>query len=88
MKIRMGASLAAVVFLVAGCGGGHEGHGGTAGGGTAAFGEPGDPADAERTIEVQATEDLKFDPPALDVSRGDTITFEVSNDTSIPHEFV
>ncbi|MGH2807660.1 MAG: cupredoxin domain-containing protein, partial [Actinomycetota bacterium] len=49
---------------------------------------PGDPADADRTVEVVATEDLKFDPPALEVTDGETITFEVTNDTSIPHEFV
>lgn len=90
MKIRMAASLLALTVLLAACGGGgHEDHGlGGSDGGTSSFGEPGDAADADRTIEVEATEDLKFDPAALDVAQGETITFEVTNDASIEHEFV
>jgi uncharacterized cupredoxin-like copper-binding protein len=90
MKMRATASLLVLAFLVAGCGGGGHDHGGaTSGGGLpASVGEPGDAADADRTVEVQTTESLKFDPASIDVAAGETITFVVTNDTSTPHEFV
>jgi uncharacterized cupredoxin-like copper-binding protein len=90
MKMRAISGLFALAFLVAGCGGNGHDHGAMTGGGAvaASVGEPGDPAEADRTVEVEATESLKFDPASLEVGAGETITFVVTNDTSTPHEFV
>ena len=52
-----------------------------------AFGEPADPAEADRTIEIVASDDLTFDPADVTVSPGEVITFQVVNDGQIPHDF-
>lgn len=51
------------------------------------FGTPGDPADADRSIEVDANDDLTFEPAQIQVAAGETITFVVTNTGSIPHDF-
>ncbi len=51
------------------------------------FGAPGNPADADRSIEVDANDDLTFDPADIQVTAGETITFVVTNTGSIPHDF-
>jgi uncharacterized cupredoxin-like copper-binding protein len=61
-------------------------HGGD--GGEFAFGEPGDPADADRVIEVTTSDDLQFDPSLVSVEMGETIEFQVSNPGTVAHEFV
>ena len=85
----------ALLLLTAACGsdpsgsaGGHqheaeESHAPAAGFGTAA-----DAGDADRTVQVEAVDQLKFDPAALQVEAGETVTFEVNNAGSIDHEFV
>jgi uncharacterized cupredoxin-like copper-binding protein len=85
---------ALVLLLGTACssGGGHQ-HGAGGGGGgehmsTEAFGEPGDPGDADQTFEVSTMDSLKFSPDALEAEAGDTITFEVTNEGSTDHEFV
>ncbi len=90
MKMRAVAGFFALAFLVVGCGGGGHDHGAMTSDGAApaSVGEPGDPADADRTVEVQTTDSLKFDPASIEVAAGATITFVVTNDTSVPHEFV
>ena len=87
------AALLLVLLLSTACGGDEPSHqhgpGAHAGaGGTSAFGSAGDPSEADRTIEVAAVDPLKFQPPALKVEQGETVTFEVSNDGSTDHEFV
>lgn len=52
-----------------------------------AFGEPGDPSDADRVIEVVATDDFAFDPAVIEVSAGETIMFTITNSGKIPHDF-
>lgn len=52
-----------------------------------AFGEPADAADADRTIEVDANDDLSYDPDAVDVAADETITFVVTNTGETVHEF-
>jgi len=53
------------------------------------FGAAGDPAHADRSVEVTATTDsLQFEPPSIDVSAGGAITFFVSSPGQVPHEFV
>lgn len=52
-----------------------------------AFGEPAEPEDVDRTIEVEAKDDLSFEPNAFGVEAGETIQFVVTNSGSIPHDF-
>jgi uncharacterized cupredoxin-like copper-binding protein len=51
------------------------------------FGQPADSADADRTVEIIASDDLTFDPAEVTVSPGEVITFRVTNDGQIPHDF-
>lgn len=51
------------------------------------FGEPADPADADRTIEIVASDDLSFTPDAVSVEEGETILFRVVNEGQLPHDF-
>lgn len=53
-----------------------------------AFGEPAEPADASRTIEVTMVDSFEYEPPSITVEAGATVVFEVTNDGAIPHEFV
>jgi uncharacterized cupredoxin-like copper-binding protein len=52
-----------------------------------AFGEPTDAADADRTIEIVSSDDLTFTPSDFTVTQGEVITFRVSNEGAIPHDF-
>lgn len=52
-----------------------------------AFGEPADAAEADRTIEITASDDLTFNPTELEVAPGETITFKVINQGEMPHDF-
>ena len=52
------------------------------------FGEPADPAEVDRTIEIIAADDLTFAPAELTVSPGEVITFRVVNNGQIVHDFV
>lgn len=51
------------------------------------FGEPAAAAEADRTIEITATDDFRFDPAELAVEAGEIITFRVINQGVLPHEF-
>lgn len=55
-----------------------------------AFGEPGDPAAADRQIDVAMFEDggFHYEPAAIDVDAGETVTFRVRNRGEAVHEFV
>jgi uncharacterized cupredoxin-like copper-binding protein len=53
-----------------------------------AFGHPGDPADADRTIDIEALDTLKFEPDSVTVKAGETVTFRVHNAGQNDHEFV
>lgn len=52
------------------------------------FGEPADPDDATRTVEVSLSNDLAFEPATFDAEVGDVITFTITNTGDIEHEFV
>ena len=52
-----------------------------------AFGAPADPANATRTIEVDTTDALAFEPAEMAVTAGETITFRVINNGEIIHDF-
>lgn len=54
----------------------------------AELGEPGDAADVDQVIEIDMTDQLRFDPSEIDVAAGDTVEFRLTNVASSPHEFV
>ena len=81
-------TITSVVFALttsaAFAGAGHDdGHGD---GHAAMMGQPGDPAKADRVVEVSMTE-MAFDPSNIEIMEGETITFVVSNDGEFVHEF-
>ena len=53
---------------------------------TFAFGEPADPAEADRTVQIEA-KDIEFDPMSVEVVVGETITFVVTNTGAAAHDF-
>lgn len=53
-----------------------------------ALGEPADAANADQTIRMTASDQLAFDPAAVEVKVGETITFEIENTGTTDHEFV
>ena len=57
-------------------------------GGEFAFGNPADATDADRTIKIRTSNELAFDPAEVTVSEGETITFSISNEGDLPHDFV
>ncbi|MDX1619998.1 MAG: plastocyanin/azurin family copper-binding protein [Nitriliruptorales bacterium] len=52
------------------------------------YGEPADPSEADRTIEVNVDNDLAFEPADLTVAVGEVITFRITNTGQVEHEFV
>lgn len=51
------------------------------------FGEPGDPGQVGRKIEVEANDEFRFVPEDITVAAGETITFVITNTGAIPHDF-
>lgn len=51
------------------------------------FGEPADPSEATRTIDVDANDDFTFNPSEIKVSAGEIVTLRVKNTGVIPHDF-
>ncbi|MDP9066940.1 MAG: plastocyanin/azurin family copper-binding protein [Actinomycetota bacterium] len=88
--------LGCALSLIAGaCGGdaprGHNGHDASGDPSTETgftFGEPADVADADRTIEVRGTDQLRFEPHEIEVEAGETVAFEFVNEAKVPHELV
>lgn len=66
---------------------GLDGHG-QMGEGSSAFGEPGDPDAADRTIQIVVFDTLSFQPEEISVATGEIVLFEVTNDGNLQHEFV
>lgn len=52
------------------------------------FGEPADPGDADRVVEVTQLDEMAYQPSSIDVAVGETIAFEITNAGQTPHEFV
>lgn len=52
-----------------------------------AFGEPADAAEADRVVEITASDDFRFDPASITVTAGEIVTFRVVNTGAIPHDF-
>lgn len=57
-------------------------------GGAAAVGAPAPEDEATRVIQVTVGDELAFRPSTFEVSAGEVVTFEVTNEGSIEHEFV
>jgi uncharacterized cupredoxin-like copper-binding protein len=53
-----------------------------------ALGEVADPSEADRTIKVEALDELAFSPESVSVEAGEVVTFEITNDGKALHEFV
>lgn len=53
-----------------------------------AIGVPGEVAKVARTIAVKMTDDMRFTPERISVSRGETIRFNVTNAGKLKHELV
>lgn len=51
------------------------------------FGSPGKESDVTRTVEVSASDNMRFSPGKLDVRQGETIKFVVKNIGQVKHEF-
>jgi uncharacterized cupredoxin-like copper-binding protein len=52
-----------------------------------AFGSPAGAAVADRVIEIQTTDALTFEPADITVAPGETVTFRLTNDGSVVHDF-
>ena len=82
-------SLAAVAVSAApghSGGHGHDDKKGAYDGHAAALGEPGDPKANARVINVNMTDEMRFSPATVMVSRGETVKFVVKNSGQLKHE--
>ena len=52
-----------------------------------AWGEPAEPANADRVVEIRMTDELRFEPAEVTVLVGEVVTFKVINAGQIPHDF-
>ena len=66
-----------VLVLLAACGGESED-----------YGKAGDAAKAARTVDVRILASKKYEPAAITVKSGETVTFRVTNQDTGLHEFV
>ena len=53
-----------------------------------AFGREGDPKKVSRTINVDMSDKMRFDPAELTIKRGETVRFRVKNSGQVLHEMV
>ncbi|GAA4342160.1 cupredoxin family protein [Variovorax defluvii] len=53
-----------------------------------AIGKPGIAAKATRTVRVEMTDGMRFDPASIDVKQGETVRFVVTNAGKLKHELV
>ena len=53
-----------------------------------AIGSPGNAANATRTVDVDMTDAMRFNPASVSVRQGETVRFRVKNSGQLKHEFV
>ena len=51
------------------------------------FGDPMDASTADREIAIVAMDDFSFSPQSIIVEAGEIVTFKVTNEGAIPHDF-
>src|SRR5262249_21360800 len=49
---------------------------------------PAEPSKADRTIEVQMNDTMRFVPAKIEVKKGETVRFVVANEGKVAHEFI
>ena len=54
----------------------------------AAYGRPGDPAKASRTVAIDMSDSMRFTPALITARKGETIRFALSNSGKVKHEMV
>lgn len=91
MRARTAAAAVTAVLAFSACAsststGAGGAHATTTGGGAVAA-KPASVGKAQRTVEIKATDALKFVPDSVAVRRGETVAFKVTNTGSIDHEF-
>lgn len=87
IRLRALILIASLAFVATACGGGETETSTTATETGSGFGSPADPADADRTVELAATDGLVFEPAEFTVSPGETITFRIVNQGNVVHDF-
>lgn len=55
---------------------------------TSTVGQPGDPANVSRTIDIIMDDHMHFTPSNIQVEAGDTVRFFIKNVGQVPHEMV
>ena len=85
MKVSQSIAAMSVAFLSSGAiaAGGHAG-----GHESEAIGKPGVAAKANRTIQVDMTDAMRFLPASVSVQQGETVRFVVKNSGKVKHEMV
>ena len=53
-----------------------------------AFGREGDPKKASRTIRIDMSDKMRFEPASLTIKRGETVKFVAKNSGKLMHEMV
>lgn len=81
-------ALILTLALLTACGGEQPAETSGEEGASYAFGDAARPGEASRTIEVQTTDDLAFEPAEVTVQQGETVTFAITNTGNLPHDFV
>lgn len=81
------AVIAVAALLLAGCSDPDVSDAGSQAMADFEFGRPAESRDADRQIQIDASDDFKFDPAVVDVESGEVITFTVNNIGELPHEF-
>ena len=51
------------------------------------FGEAAEASEADRVIDVATRDDFTFSPAVINITAGEVITFRVTNEGLIPHDF-
>lgn len=51
------------------------------------FGEPVDASQADRVIEIVAKDDFTFTPASITITAGEAVTFRVTNEGALTHDF-
>ena len=74
-------TLTSTVALAAGKHAGGHGH-------AEAIGKPGIAAKATRTVAVDMTDGMRFNPASIEVKQGETLLFVVTNSGKLKHELV